>query len=118
VPRAPYTPTEKDRTYVETMVASGVPQVDIALVLGITDKTLRKHFQRELKTGSIRANATVAARLFKMTESIPAAAMFWLKTRAGWRETNRVELDDVSKLTDEELKARVIAIESSREKSI
>jgi hypothetical protein len=39
-----------------------------------------------------------------------SAAIFWLKTRGGWRETpqtHEVGLYDMSKMTDEQLMARI-----------
>jgi len=54
----------------------------------IDAKTLRKHFCRELDRGTIEANAKVAAALFTMAtvDKNVAAAIFWMKARAGWRE--------------------------------
>lgn len=54
-------------------------------------KTLRKHYRQELDFGHTKANARVAEFLYRKatTEGSQAvtAAIFWLKTRAGWRET-------------------------------
>ncbi|MDQ1249754.1 MAG: hypothetical protein QG597_4130 [Actinomycetota bacterium] len=47
------------------MAAYGVPERDIARVLGIDPKTLRKHYRDELDTGSIKATAKVAEFLFR-----------------------------------------------------
>ena len=51
-------------------------------------KTLRKHFRSELDRGSIEANIKVAQTLFTMAtvDKNVAAAIFWMKARAGWRE--------------------------------
>jgi hypothetical protein len=88
--RPPYEPTDKDRATVKTMAAFGVPEYDIAKVLGISDRTLRKYFWRELEVGHIEANSQVAASLFKVaTGAGPQAVqaqMFWLRCRAGWRD--------------------------------
>jgi hypothetical protein len=45
-----------------------------------------------LDIGAAKATAAVAQTLFKMASSgqCPAATIFWMKTRAGWRETNVV----------------------------
>jgi hypothetical protein len=79
-------------------------------VVGIDAKTLRKHYREELDTGHIKATAKVAESLFRKATGEGAqsvtAAIFWLKTRGGWRETpqsHEVEVRDVSKLSDEEL---------------
>ena len=73
---------------VHAMAGYGVPQDDIALVLGITSRTMRKHFRHDLDVAMIEANARVAQCLFKQA-TVPgniAATIFWLKARAGWRE--------------------------------
>ena len=74
---------------VRTLSAMGIKQKDIARMVGMqSPKTLREHFRDELDKGAVEANATVAKTLFAMATSgkIPAATIFWLKTRARWRE--------------------------------
>lgn len=73
------------------MAGYGVPEIDIATVIGIDPKTLRRHYRQELDTGHIKANSKVAENLFRKAtgdgrESV-VAAIFWLKTRARWKET-------------------------------
>ena len=48
---------------------------------------LRKHFREELDAAKIRANAGMAAALYKsgMGGNV-TAQIFWLKTRLGWKE--------------------------------
>lgn len=89
-----YKPTKQDRERVETMAGVGISENDISLVLDISDKTLRKYYARELRIGHIKANSAVAAALFKKAtgdgpQSV-AAAIFWCKTRMGWRDPNSV----------------------------
>jgi hypothetical protein len=76
------------------MSGFGVPQPDIATQIGIDPKTLRQHFREELDRGSIEATAKVAQSLFNMatTGNNVAAAIFWMKARAGWREKRQIEL--------------------------
>jgi hypothetical protein len=92
------------------MAAYGVPEFDVARVVGIDPKTLRKHYRDELDNGQIKATAKVAESLFrKATGEGPqsvTAAIFWLKTKGGWRETpqsHQVAHYDLTKFTDEEL---------------
>jgi hypothetical protein len=79
------------RRQVEAMAAYGVPEKDIACVIGIDPKTLRKHYRRELDTGAIKANSKIAESLYRKALGDGAqsvtAAIFWLKTRAQWKET-------------------------------
>jgi predicted secreted protein len=85
--RPPYAPTEQDRKTVRAMTAYGITQEQLITVLGITSKTLRKHFRRELNTAAIEANAQVAGSLFqKARAGDTIAQIFWLKVRAGWKE--------------------------------
>jgi hypothetical protein len=89
--RRSHVPAPQDRRQVEAMAAYGVPEADIARVLAIDPKTLRKHYRDELDTGAVKATAKVAEFLFRRatTEGPQAvtAAIFWLKARAGWKET-------------------------------
>jgi hypothetical protein len=78
------------------MAGYGIPEPDIARVLGIDPKTLRKHYREELDTGHIKATAKVAENLYRKAtgegREAVVAAIFWLKTRAGWKETSVTEL--------------------------
>jgi hypothetical protein len=88
-----YVPTAEHRRTVRAMAGFGVPQEEIALFLDVDPKTLRKHFRVELDKGGIEATAKVAQSLFRMaTEgNNVAAAIFWMKARAGWRDRTTVE---------------------------
>jgi hypothetical protein len=89
MPRSRFTPTEEQQRQVKSLAAIGTKQTVIAQRLGIrSEKTLRKYFRQELDSGELEANSKVAQTLFKMATSGEnvAATIFWLKTRAGWRE--------------------------------
>ena len=94
--RPSYQPDEVSRRQVEAMAGYGVPEADIARVLDIDPKTLRKHYRQELDHGHSKANAKVAENLFRKAtgdgREAVIAAIFWLKTRARWRETNVTEV--------------------------
>ena len=65
----------------------GVPQDDIAKIIGCAPKTLRKRFREELDRGVAEANAMVAGYLFNSAkQGNVSAQIFWLKIRAHWRE--------------------------------
>ena len=90
-----FKPTDDERKLVEQMCAVGIPQESICLVVrdGIDDKTLRKHFRRELDTAKIKANAKIGGSLFnKAVNGDTTAAIFWLKTQMKWTETSHTEL--------------------------
>lgn len=89
--RPSHQPTDASRKQVESMAGYGIPEDDIALSLDISAPTLRKHYRRELDMGHIKANSAVAQSLFKKatgdgSQSV-TAAIFWAKTRMGWKET-------------------------------
>ena len=89
-----FKPTDEERKLVEQMCAVGIPQESIALVVrdGIDDKTLRKHFRRELDISKIKANAKVGGALFnKAMAGDTSAAIFWAKTQMGWKETQQID---------------------------
>jgi hypothetical protein len=87
MPRPRLNPTDEQRKIVKTMSAVGIPQDEIARLIGIrSPKTLRKHFWGELDRGATDANASVAGALFKQAMGGNVAAQkFWLQSRAGWR---------------------------------
>ncbi len=94
--RRAHRPDLAGRRQVEAMAAYGVPETDIARVVGIDPKTLRKHYREELDVGAIKANSRIAESLYRKAlgdgpQSV-TAAIFWLKTRAGWKETSVTEL--------------------------
>lgn len=69
------------------MAGFGIPQLEIARLINISDRTLRTRYRRELDTGVTEANLRVAQSLFNMAtkDKIPAAAIWWTKARMGWR---------------------------------
>lgn len=91
---AKYRPTDADRAKVKLMAALGNRECDIALIMDISEPTLRTHYKRELAIGHVEANTVVQKTAYQMATSgsVPAMTMFWLKTRCGWRETNKLEV--------------------------
>lgn len=91
--RPSFAPTDEQRKTVRAMSGYGVPQPEIAKVLQIDDKTLRKYFRAELDVAATHTNAKVAETLFRMATrgDCPAATIFWMKVRAGWRDRDQGE---------------------------
>jgi hypothetical protein len=80
------------REKVRHLAGLGVPQDDIARMVGCAPKTLRKHLRDELDRGVAEANAMISGCLFAAAKAGNTAAMiFWLKTRARWRESSATE---------------------------
>ncbi|UVK50954.1 hypothetical protein DBIPINDM_004150 [Mesorhizobium sp. AR02] len=89
--RPGHKPDEASRRQVEALAGYGVPETGIADMIAVDPKTLRKHYRQELRIGHTKANSAVAQSLFrKATGEGPqsvTAAIFWAKTRMGWKET-------------------------------
>ncbi len=85
--RKPFAVNDAVRERVRYLAGVGVRQDDIAKMVGCSPKTLRKRLRDELDRGVAEANATIAGYLFAAAKAgnIPAI-IFWLKTRAHWRE--------------------------------
>lgn len=95
-------PTDETRRQVKTMSGMGQRVVDIALVLGVSESTIKRHYKGEIKQGSPTANLAVAESLYSMAVGRSAvydskgncireelkpdktAAIFWLKSRCRW----------------------------------
>ena len=88
-----FSPTPEQRNQVEVLAGFGLPQTQIAVLLGCDPKTLRKHFESELAVGDAKATAKIAQTLYnKAVGGDTASLIFWLKARAGWREKHDVEV--------------------------
>jgi hypothetical protein len=75
------------REKVRYLAGVGVRQDDIAKIIGCAPKTLRKRLRDELDRGVAEANATISGHLFAAAKAGNITAqIFWLKTRANWRE--------------------------------
>lgn len=112
-----YKRSEETAAEVTALSAYGVSHDEIALYTKISKPTLYKFYREELTLGKIKANTRIAETLYNMAkDGDRTACIFWLKTRAGWRETSRMELAnadgnafmvnsdyDLSKLSKEEL---------------
>ena len=94
--RRAHEPTEKDRKQVTLMAGIGLTHDQIAKVIGVSDETLRKYYEKELETAAAMMNAQVAQNLFSIATGkgagAVASAIFWMKTRGGWREVERKEI--------------------------
>ena len=85
--KPPHAPTDATRQTVQLHTMVGTTQADIARVLDIDEKTLRKYYRNELDLAKAKANATIGGALFNRAKSGDTSAMiFWMKTQAGWRE--------------------------------
>lgn len=103
-------PTDETRRTVQLMVAAGIPRVDVAKCMGVCENTLAKYYSHEIDVAMATINTRVAGALLKSALGGNVTSMiFWLKSRARWREVNHHEVsfeaapsrkDVVSKLMD------------------
>ncbi len=105
--RPPHQPTEEARRHVQRMAGDGLTHAQIARVVRLGETTLKRHYAEELARGAALATATVGRSLFRMAtdwmtpgedgrprapdRAAVAAAIFWMKARAGWSERVKVE---------------------------
>jgi hypothetical protein len=107
--RKPHEPTEAMRKTVSLHATVGSRQETIAEVLGISVDSLQRHYRSELDTSREKANASVGGALYNKAMGGDTTAMiFWLKTRARWRETVDISNEDGT-LKPEPVAAAVMA---------
>lgn len=88
----PHKPTDELREKVSSYAAVGIPQEDIAKVIGIDKKTLTKYYRKELDTAMTQANAAVGGALYnKAMGGDTTALIWWTKARMLWKETKQEE---------------------------
>lgn len=79
--------TDEQRYSVELMAGIGIKHADIAAALAISPVTLRKYCKAELSVGKTRTITKVADSLVRQAlAGNMTAAIFFLKTQAGWRD--------------------------------
>jgi predicted transcriptional regulator len=92
--RKNHEPSPESRAQAEDLAGYGLTHEQIAHVLGVSQDTVERHYTDELEAGLALALATVAKTAYQMATSgdEPAMTMFWLKTRAKWKEVQHHEV--------------------------
>ena len=109
MPRRAFVVNEAVREKVRHLAGIGVRQDDIARIVGCAPKTLRKRCRDDLDGGVAEANALVSNSLFAAAKGGNVTAqIFWLKTRARWRE--RAAPDDPAAGADAEAGSSVVLL--------
>lgn len=104
VGKPPFRPTKEDRMRVELLASILTQEEIVGLVFNpatgkpIDSKTLRRYFRYELDKGMAKVHAKVGESLIKRALDMEhpqgaTCAIFIAKTRMGWSETHRVEVD-------------------------
>ena len=93
IPQKAHKPTNESRKTVESTSGLGLPHEQIALLVGIDDKTLRKYYREELDLGKDKANGQIAKTLYsKAVGGDTTSLIWWTKTQMKWAETQKHEL--------------------------
>lgn len=99
-----HNPTDESRKLVRTLAAVGIRHEDIAAKLEISADTLVKYYRKDLDDGRVDANAAIGKTLYEQARNgNTTAAIFWLKTRAGWKET---QVNEIGGIDGQPLKVR------------
>lgn len=86
--RPPHEPTDEERAVVSTLKGLvGLRDEEIAEYIGISAKTLAKHYSVELRKARTSIKMDVANALYVQATRLhnTAAAIFFLKTQCGWK---------------------------------
>jgi len=95
---AEHVATAERRALVTILVASGCDPKPLAKRFGLTMAKFEQLYAEELEYGTLDATAAVSKALFEAAtlEGNVQAMVFWLKARAGWRDTKHIEVSDVA----------------------
>ena len=92
--------TDEIAEMVKRLSGIGITHDMICSIAKISKPTLYKYYDEELKVGKAQSTAQIANNLYRMAtgegKEALTASIFWLKTQAGWKETDVVEINNVS----------------------
>ena len=92
-PQEAHQPTEEFKKLVESTSGLGLPHEQIAILVGIDDKTLRKYYRHELDAGKAKANSQIAKTLYsKAVAGDTTSLIWWTKSQMRWAETVKQEV--------------------------
>jgi hypothetical protein len=90
-----FTPTPDQQHAVACMVSVGTPHNVIARAIGVSDRTLYRHFEHELKNGKAEIHAAIGKSIASMALAGDKTMMiFFAKAQMGWRERTSVGFED------------------------
>lgn len=117
MPNHRFEPTDEQREQVTKMAAYGIKHDAIASIIGISDETLRKYFDNELKHGLSQVVKDVADSLIAKAKSdrpdAVNAAKFFLQSRGDWAEKTE---DVTDQRHEERIARRAAAVERARDR--
>ena len=119
--RPPHEPTDEQRRQVEVMARRFMPQEAIAAVIGISDDTLRRHYDAELRRGDGLGCLKLATKYEGLVDSGNVVAIVHAaKVKLKMSEKVRVEhsgeirggLDVYLRMGEDELKKRLAELDA------
>lgn len=80
-------PTKGSREQIREYTAAGLTQEQMAVLIDLDLKTLRKYYSDDMKKGEAYACSKVGGTIFQRAIDGDVTAMIWYsKTRMGWKE--------------------------------
>jgi len=92
--RPSWIPTEEQQRQVEELAGLGLRDNDIALIIGVSERTIKNKCRELLDSGRAKALEKVSRTAHQMAASgkWPVMTIFYLKVRGGWRESSDLRL--------------------------
>ena len=99
--------TDTNKDLVRELKSFGLNHGEISKILKISEDTLERHYRHELDIALAEANSKVARSLFQKAvyDNDTTCQIFWLKTRARWRDKDDSESTQATEKLLEEVKA-------------
>ena len=100
-----------NREAIQIMVASGVKQTVIGQLLGISSSSMQSKYKNELEHGSDILKTRISNALVqKALDGNVSAAIFYLKSKGGFREMDKDMTEENARLSDVERNQRLMAL--------
>lgn len=103
-----FKPSHAQAAQVAKLTTCGLVPKEISTILNVEVSLLKFYYRYELDTAKLRTNASVGrvALQLALDKSHPEMTRFWLKTQAGWKETDVHEHTGIDAAADEARIAR------------
>jgi hypothetical protein len=106
--RNPHQKTEENIKITASLASYGVPTLQIAAALEISEPTLFKYYKDDMVKARAMANAKIGQTLYQKARSGDTRALiWWSKTQMGWTETppqkshNTLDHDFIEAISDD-----------------
>lgn len=95
----PHEKTEENVKIAISLASYGVPTIQIAAALNISEPTLFKYYKDDMTKARAKANGAIGQTLYQKARGGDTTAMiWWTKAQMGWREQPR----DIHSLRDDD----------------